>query len=77
MSYTFKTELFGLTVEVEGEFSPAEPETLTYPGCPAEFEINTIKHSGAEFCVDDLPDEELEEIEQAAFDAATDELGEY
>ena len=77
MSYTFKTELFGLTVEVEGEFSPAEPETLTDPGCPAEFEINTIKHSGAEFCVDDLPDEELEEIEQAAFDAATDELGEY
>ena len=74
MSYTFKTELFGLTVEVEGEFSPAEPQTLTDPGCPAEFEINTIEHKDELFEVDSLPYQELCDIEQAAFDAATDEM---
>lgn len=74
MSYIFKTEIFGLTVEVEGEFSPAEPETLSDPGFPPSFEINTVTHEGKNLTVDELPEEELADIEQAAFDSATNDL---
>ena len=77
MSYTFKMTLNGLEVEVNGEFSPAEPQTLTDPGCPAEFYINTIKPVGNPYDVGSMTDEEHEKIEQAAFKAATDEVGEY
>ena len=77
MSYTFKTELFGLTVEVEGEFSPEEPQTMVDPGCSAEFEINTIKHAGEDFELDSLDAFIFEDIEQEAFDAASDGRGDY
>lgn len=73
MSYTFTTDLFGLTVEVTGEFSPEEPMTFDYPGCPAEFEIDCIEHKGEQFEVDSLPDFELKMINDAAFDAATED----
>ena len=77
MSYPFNTPLLGVEAEVEGTFSPAEPETLTDPGCSAEFEIETITINDSEFEVECLCDETLKEIEQAAFDAASDERGEY
>ena len=77
MSYTFNTELLGLTVEVEGEFSPAEAPSIDCPGWPAEFEINTIEHKGELLEVDQIDDSTLANIEQAAFDAASDERGEY
>ena len=78
MSYSFKTKLLGPVAEVEGTFSPEEPQTLTDPGCSAEFEIETITDKdGVEYEIDCICDETLKEIEQAAFDAASDERGEY
>jgi len=70
MSYTFKTKLLGPEAEVEGTFSPEEPQTLNYPGCSAEFEIETITVNDEEFEVECLCDETLKEIKQAAFDDA-------
>jgi hypothetical protein len=77
MSYIFKTKLLGLEVEVEGVFSPSEPQTLTDPGCSASFEIELITINGHYFEAECLSDETLEDIAQAAFDAASDERGEY
>lgn len=73
MSYSFTTELFGLSVLVTGEFSPEEPMTFNYPGCPAEFEIETIEHKGDQIEIDSLPEEELSEIISAAFESASNE----
>ena len=77
MSYRFKTKLLGPTAEVEGTFSPAEPQTLNYPGCSASFEIELITINGHYFEAECLSDETLEDIAQAAFDADSDERGEY
>ena len=79
MSYAFKTKLLSPTAEVYviGTFSPAEPETLNYPGCSAEFEIETITINDSEFEVECLCDETLKDIEDEAFKAASDELGDY
>ncbi len=77
MSYTFKTELLGATAYIHGAFSPEEPQTLNYPGCSSEFEIETITINDQEFEIDCLCSETLSEIEQAAFDAASNERGEY
>jgi len=71
MSYSFTTDLFGLTVEVTGEFTPEEAQTFDYPGCPAEFEIECIEHKGEQFEVDGLPDSELEFIIKEAFESAS------
>jgi hypothetical protein len=70
MNYTFWTELFGLSVMVDGVFVQAEPEL----GLNACFEINTIEHQGYKLI--DLPNEDYEAIEQAAFDHATINYGE-
>jgi len=70
MSYTFETELFGLTVEVEGEFDEGQKETMIDPGIEPSFEVWTVKHKDCELC--DLPDEEREALEKAAFDDAHD-----
>jgi hypothetical protein len=77
MSYIFKTKLLGLEVEVEGVFSPSEPQTLTDTGCSASFEIELITINGHHFEAECLSDETLEDIAQAAFDAASDERGEH
>ena len=71
MSYSFTTDLFGLTVLVTGEFSPEEPRTFNYPGCPAEFDIQEIEHKGEQIEIDSLPEEELSEIISAAFESAS------
>jgi hypothetical protein len=73
MSYSFTKELFGLNVLVTGEFSPEEPRTLDYPGCPADFEIETIEHKGDQLEIDSLPEEELSEIIRYAFESASNE----
>lgn len=60
-SYTFETLLFGLTVEVQGEFSSVDD---------GEFEVKTIKHKGECFEVDSLQLEDLWAVEQTAFHKA-------
>jgi len=68
MSYTFEAELYGLTLEVEGEFSPAEPETLTDPGWAPSFEIDILKIEGKVFDVSMLTENTISTIEGIAFD---------
>jgi hypothetical protein len=77
MSYTFKTKLLGVEAEIEGTFDPGEKATFDCPGEEPCFEIETITINDEEFEIDCLCDETLKEIEQAAFDAASDERGEY
>ena len=67
--YTFKTELFGLTVEVEGTFEAEEKQTHTDPGSPAEFIIEDIQHKGDSFDIESLPEEEADRLIQEAFAA--------
>lgn len=71
--FTFKTVLLGLDVEVGGEFSPAEPQTLTDPGWPPGFEIESITHKGEDIEIDQVPDEWIKDIEEEAFKAASDQ----
>lgn len=71
MSYSFITDLFGLSVLVTGEFTPEEKQTFDCPGCEAEFHIQEIEHKGELFEIDSLPDSELEEITKAAFESST------
>ena len=73
MSYSFTTDLFGLTVEVTGEFTPEEKQTFDYQGCSSDFEIEAIEHKGEQLEIDSLPDEELSEIVSAAFESASNE----
>ena len=75
MSYTFTTELFGLTVEVEGEFDEGQKETMIDPGIEPSFEVESVTHKGCE--LEDLPDEVWEELAQAAFDDALDNYDPY
>jgi len=77
MSYTFETKLFGLTVEVEGVFDTGENPSLDCEGYPPSFEIETIQHKGDDIEVCDLPEEELEDIEQAAFVDASNNYDPY
>ena len=76
-SYTFKAELFGLDVEVSGEFEAGESQTMTDPGLEPCFVIECISHKDEAFEVDALPDKELNMIEKVAFEKAADEHGEY
>ena len=73
MSYSFTTELFGLNVLVTGEFLPEEQQTFDYPGSPADFDIHEIEHKGEQLEIDSLPDEDLQEIIDAAFESASNE----
>ena len=75
MSYTFETELFGLTVEVEGEFDEGQKETMIDPGIEPSFEVESVKHKGCE--LEDLPDGVYEDLSQAAFDDAHDNYDPY
>ena len=68
MSYTFTTELFGLTVEVEGEFDEGQRETMIDPGIEPSFDVWTVTHKGCE--LEDLSDEVWVELSQAAFEDA-------
>lgn len=77
MSYSFTTDLFGLTVLVTGEFTPEEKQTFDYPGCEAEFHIQEIEHKGEQLEIDSLPDEELKFIAIEAFSKAKDDADEY
>ena len=74
--YTFKTELFGLTVEVEGTFEAEEKQTHTDHGSPAEFIIEDIQHKGDSFDFESLPEEEVDRLIQEAFEYKALEYGE-
>ena len=72
--YTFKTKLFGLEVDVSGMFDAGQQQTMTDPAIPPCFEIEEIVHKDE--LLEDLPDEAYEKLEQAAFNAATEEAQE-
>lgn len=76
MSYTFETNFLGLTVSVEGTFSPAEPQTLNYPGCAPSFEVESIEHEGKAFDLCEFDSATIDEFEGIAFDKASDEAEE-
>lgn len=48
MSYSFTGSLWGVDVEVEGEFCPGEAQTFDSPGFPPSFEVNKVVHAGEE-----------------------------
>ncbi len=75
MSYTFKTKVYGpdIEAEVEGTFTEEEAKTLNYPGCKAEFEIESIKIDDKPSDIYILNDETLAKIEKEAFAALTDD----
>ena len=72
--YKFKTKLFGLSVEITGEFEAEELETLTDPKISAAFVIEYIEHSNGSIDIDDLSDQVLCRIEKQAHEAATKEV---
>lgn len=65
-----------IEVTVDYDFTPAAPDTWDEPGHAAAAEITSVKDStGAEFA---LTDEEIEEIEEACIeDASEEQAGEY
>ena len=46
MTYTKYVKYEGFDFEVEFYHTPAEPQTLTDPGCPAETELEDVKLDG-------------------------------
>ena len=70
MSFEFKTELFGLEVQVDGYFEDGEDPTHDCPGCEPEYHIDSIIHKGEGFEIDSLPESSIIEIIKSAFDAA-------
>jgi len=74
--FTFETVLIGWKVKVTGEFSPAEPETLTDPGWPAGFEAQEIRLvvGGERADLSQIPNELIEDIEAQAFKASSDQV---
>ena len=73
MGYSFNTELFGLTVEVDGYFVEEEKQTFDCPASDAEYHIETIKHRGEEIEIDTLPEEVVWNLMIEAFEKNTDE----
>jgi hypothetical protein len=71
MSYSFNTDLFGITLLVTGEFSPEEKHTFDYPGCSASFEIDTVEHKGEQIEIDLFADYAISLIVDAAFESAS------
>ena len=75
--YSFKTDILGIKAEIEGVFDPGEKATFDCPGEEQRFEIESIIINEEELEIDCLNTETLEAISEAAFDAASDERGEY
>ena len=73
MSYTFETELFGLSVEVTGYFEEGEDPSVDCPGCDPAFHIEEIEHNSECFEIDSLPAVELNRIDKEAFESVINE----
>jgi hypothetical protein len=65
-----------IEVEVECGYdsSPAEPQTLTYPGCDAELTVTSVVMYGREIA-DDLPIDIIEHIEQQIIEDIQSRMG--
>lgn len=77
MSFEFKTELFGLEVQVEGYFEAGEKPSHDCPGCEPEYHIESIIHKGECFEIDSLPDDILWGFVKEAFQKSADEHDPY
>jgi hypothetical protein len=66
MSFTFKTEVLGVEMEVEGSFVPPSSEY----GHGGYFEIEGLKHKGESLDMDGINPDVLCDIEEAAFKEA-------
>jgi len=75
MSYSFNCDIFGVVMQVSGEFEPGEPQTMTDLGFPPEFVIETVEHCGNELDWDCFPAKELDYICDTAFEKAGEEAG--
>jgi len=70
----------GITLVVSGDYSPEEPEVRYYPdgsgypGCGAEFSINTIFVDETDI-IDLFSEEQIEQIRDMCFDKIT--TGDY
>ncbi len=74
MNYSFTGCLWGVDVEVEGEFCPGEAQTFDSPGFPPSYEVNKVIHAGEEV----WPDEhDIDELVDQAFKAAANDMDEY
>jgi len=54
-------EYRGIDFRVEWEYTPGEPQTNDYPGCPEEAEIIRIMHKQTDF-TQFFTDRDIEEI---------------
>lgn len=68
---TVPIELNGVSLRVTGDYSPAESQTWTDPGCDASFEVYRVTDSGID--VTHLHEDDMDEIEALALEAAGDE----
>jgi len=74
--YTFKTEILGVQMEITGTFTSEEPQEHDYPGCPAEFEIETVSHKGEDLEWEGLSVKDLDYICAQAFVEAEEDANE-
>ena len=44
--YRIKTDDFGYKTTIGFDYTPAEPQTFTYPGCPEDLEVTDIDIMG-------------------------------
>lgn len=63
----FKTNLYGLIVDVECTLTRGEPAGQWYEGGADECEIHNITHEGFDIEFDELPDDQTDRIIDEAF----------
>lgn len=73
----FIATVFGVDMEVDGEWDAGEPQTRIDPGWPPEFIIESVTHKGEELEFDDFPKKEIDNILECAEKASEDESDEY
>lgn len=54
MKTTVQITIAGVALEVEGFFTPEEPQTREYPGASAEFEVESVTLVNRGDCIYDL-----------------------
>lgn len=59
----FNHELFGLKVEITGDFERGAKKTHDCPEQYPEFCVTHIEHKGEQFDLDEIPQEVIEDIE--------------
>ena len=71
MKTTVQITIEGVALEVEGFFTPEEPQTRDYPGSSAEFEVESVTLVNRGDCIYDLIVSciSMEDIADAAMEA--------